>query len=81
MKPKRLKEIRTVAQADELPVGSIIADITEPDAPATACKAARGDWQFLGDDPDRRYWSSEILPVSENIRIVLLWHPRYASTT
>ena len=73
------QRIRTAAEADALPVGSIIADVTEPDAPATACKAARGDWQFLGEDPERRWWSSEILPtppaVGFQLRIVLLWHP------
>jgi hypothetical protein len=72
------RSIRTASAADALPVGSIIADITEPDAPATACKAARGDWQFLGDDPDRRYWSSEVFPPEDaetDLKIVLLYEP------
>jgi hypothetical protein len=76
--PTRFTRIRTVAEADALPVGSIIADITEPNAPAVACKTARGDWQFLGDDPLRRYWSQEILPTSGRLRIVLLWKPEWA---
>jgi len=70
--------ITTAAAANDLPVGSIIADITEPDAPAAACKAARGDWQFLGDDPNRRYWSTEILPA-DKCRIVLLWSPEWVN--
>jgi hypothetical protein len=74
------KPIRTASAANELPVGSIIADITEPDAPAVACKAARGDWQFLGEG-DRRYWSSEIFPSGDSeihLRIVLLYQPPWS---
>ena len=57
--------------------------IYEPDSPAVACKAARGDWQFLGEDPERRYWSQEILPKGADsprrFRVVLLWSPEWLS--
>ena len=72
------ERIMTPEAADALPAGSVIADVTEPDAPATACKAARGDWQFLGEDPERRYWSSEILPANK-CRIILLWRPEWGA--
>ena len=78
----RFRDVLTAAEADALPVGSVIADIYEPDSPAVACKAARGDWQFLGEDPERRYWSQEILPKGADsprrFRVVLLWSPEWA---
>jgi hypothetical protein len=74
--------IETASAADALPVGAVIADVTEPESPAVACKAARGDWQFLSDDPGRRYWSGEIFPAHDaplrSLRIILLWHPAWA---
>lgn len=62
--------ITTVEELDSLPVGSIVAMIgSEPDSPAVACRAARG-WQFLGEDPERRYLSSSVMPASEPITVL-----------
>jgi hypothetical protein len=63
-KIETLEALRGPEELDALPVGSVIADITEPDALAVACKAVRG-WQFLGDDPERRYLSIAMLPGTD----------------
>ena len=68
-----LRVLHTPDELDELPIGSVIADITEPDSPAVACKAVRG-WQFLNDDPDRRYEATAMLPAPK-LKIVVLWRP------
>lgn len=64
--------ITTLEELDALPVGSIVADLNEPDAPAVACRAVRG-WQMLGDDPDRRYFSSDLAPAA--IPLTVLHRP------
>ena len=67
------RTVTTVEELDKLPVGSIVAMIgSEPDSPAVACRAVRG-WQFLGEDPERRYLSSSLMPAPEPITV--LHHP------
>lgn len=67
------RTVSSVKQLEDLPVGSIIAELSEPDAPALACKAVRG-WQFLGGDPERRYISSSIYEDGHpSLRLVVLY--------
>jgi hypothetical protein len=65
------EEIDTQQQLDALPVGSIVADLYIPDSPVIACKAVRG-WAILGDDPDRRWWSFEMLQGAEGRPLTVL---------
>lgn len=76
--PER-KPIESAEQADALPIGSIIAEITEPDAPAVACKNRHGFWQFLGDASNRVYGSREMFPTV--LSVVLLYTPTPVPTT
>lgn len=70
LKAAQPRTITTAAELDALPVGSIVAMIgSEPDSPAVACRAVRG-WQFLGDDPERRYLSSSLMPSWEPITVL-----------
>jgi hypothetical protein len=67
---RKPRTITTAEELDALPVGSIVAMIgSEPDSPAVACRAVRG-WQFLGDDPERRYLSSSLMPSAEPITVL-----------
>jgi len=52
--------VETWEQLNALPVGSIIIDPfdAKENAPVIACKTARGDWQIMGDHPERR-WSPQ----------------------
>ena len=68
--PHMARVITTVDELEALPVGSIVAMIgSEPQSPSVACRAVRG-WQFLGDDPERRYLSSSLMPSPEPITVL-----------
>lgn len=67
--------VMTVAEMEELPTGSIIIDNGVPDAPAVACKTGYGDWQVLGGDPERRWWSEEMFPDDHSQSFVVVYNP------
>jgi hypothetical protein len=67
--PMKPYQITTLEELDELPIGSIVADLTVPDSPAVACRAVRG-WQMLGDDPERRYLSHALAPNSTPLTVL-----------
>ena len=70
------RNITTVEELDALPVGSVVVDPFDEkgDAPVVACKAARGDWGVMGDDPERRWWSHEVFDVSHG-RLLAVYVP------
>lgn len=71
-----MRTLQSIEDLDALPLGAVIAEMSEPDAPAVACRAVRG-WQFLGDLDDRRYTSDAIWPGAESIsRLTVLYDPR-----
>ena len=69
-----MRTLESLQQLDFLPVGSVIADVSIPNAPAVACRAVLG-WQFLGDLDDRRYNSDALW--SEDVRIDVLYEPEF----
>lgn len=71
-----MRTLQSLEDLDDLPVGAVIAELTEPDSPAVACRAVRG-WQFLGGLDDRRYTSDAIWPGAESAsRLTVLYDPR-----
>ena len=74
-----MRVISTVEELEALPVGSVVLD-TGPErqlsnAPVVLCKTGWGDWQNLGDDPLRRWWSKEIIPVAKGNVLLCVWEP------
>ena len=74
-----VRVIETVEELEALPVGSVVLD-TGPErqlsnAPVVLCKTGWGDWQNLGDDPLRRWWSKEIIPVAKGNVLLCVWEP------
>jgi len=60
-------------QLDALPVGSIVIDPFDENenAPVVACKTARGDWQIMGDDPERRWSPQSIVECArQSLRVI-----------
>jgi len=72
-----MRTLQSVEDLDDLPVGAVIAELTEPDSPAVACRGLRG-WQFLGKaDATIRYTSDAIWPGAESTsRLTVLYDPR-----
>jgi len=71
--------ITTAEELNALPVGSVVVDLgpdrTEATAPLVACKGAPGDWQILGDDPERRWISATIARCAEESVLVCVYRP------
>jgi hypothetical protein len=68
----------TISKVDDLralPVGSVIAEVGEPTAPAIACKTARGQWQFLGNDSTMRASEDIYTDGHPTLRLVVLYNP------
>ena len=67
--------VTTAVGLDLLPVGSIVIDNSFVDSPVIACKALRGDWQLLGGDPERRWWSYEMIAGCARQPLLVLYRP------
>jgi hypothetical protein len=74
---QHMEQIRTAADLDDLPVGSVVLDLgrdfKEFNAPVVLCKALAGDWQIMGDDPERRWRSHEVVEGSASGTLVVVY--------
>lgn len=78
----QLPIVRTRADLDALPVGSVLAYIgDEPASPSVACKNSWGEWCFLADPPDRVRRSSDLAPESPgDMALIVLHRPDWYPT-
>lgn len=70
-----MSTVTSAMQLDRLPVGSVIVDAGVRDSPVVACKAARGDWQVMGDDPERRWRPHEMIEGAAGQPLDVVYRP------
>lgn len=69
------REVTYAKDLDALPVGSVVLDLAERDAPVVACKAARGDWVVMGDAPETRWWSQQMIRGASGQPLTVVHRP------
>ena len=70
-----LRFTSSVEEMDALPTGSVIAEISELDAPAIACKDRWGFWRFSVEN--ERAWSSAEIQDGRQ-KLAILYVPKSA---
>ena len=73
------ESLSTTVELDRLPTGSVIVDLgperRNAHSPVVACKTGFGDWQTIGDHPERRWRSREIARDAAGNLLLVVYNP------